>query len=164
MPEKVVSNTSSLISLFSINRFHLLQEFYPHIFITEAVWKELTDTEKEGVQFFHQEKEKGFLVINRVTPSPFLQLLHQELDEGEAEAIALAMEKKLDLLLLDEKEARSIARIYKIPVTGTVGILMRAKREGKIPSLRKELLALREAGFWIQDDLFHEALHSCKEK
>ena len=64
-----------------------------------------------------------------------------------------------DPLLIDENEGRRIAKLYDIPKTGVIGILMRAKREGRIESLRNELDALRsEGGFWIADSLYFRAL------
>jgi len=54
------------------------------------------------------------------------------IDYGEAEVIALALEKKTDLVLLDEKEAREVAERLGFRVLGTVGLLIWAKREGLI--------------------------------
>ena len=69
-------------------------------------------------------------------------------DYGEAEVIALALEKKTDLVLLDEKEAREVAERLGFRVLGTVGLLIWAKREGLIKSVQENLDALREeAGF-----------------
>jgi predicted nucleic acid-binding protein len=81
------------------------------------------------------------------------------LDNGEAEAIALALEHQTEVLLLDESDARKAADIYQLRKTGIIGLLMRAKREGKLASLREELDRLRkEAGFWISNDLYREAI------
>lgn len=165
MPKIVVSDSSPLINLYLINRFNLLKLFFHTITIPPAVWEELTKAEeKEGVEFFKQERKEGFIVVQPVAPDPLLELLHKSLDEGEAEAIFLALSVKADLLLLDEKEGRSIARVYKIPLTGVIGILMRARLEGKISSLKKELNLLGEKGFWISDELREEVLQFCNEK
>jgi predicted nucleic acid-binding protein len=60
---------------------------------------------------------------------------------------------------LDESEARRTARVYGLNITGVIGILIRAKGAGRIPSLREELDRLRnEAGFWIGDDVYKKAL------
>ena len=164
MPENATSDSSPLINLFLIDRFSLLKEFFKQITIPEAVWQELVETDKAGVEFFKQERESGFLVIKKIEPSAFLSLLYRELDRGEAEAISLALNNKAEILLVDEKEARSIAREYQLPLTGVVGILLRAKLEQKIPSLRRELQLLRDNGFWIDDELCSEATRACGEK
>ncbi len=89
--------------------------------------------------FLTRERRLGFIKVVKVKPSPLLQLLLRDLDEGEAEAVSLALENKASLLLLDEKEARSIARSYDIRITGVIGILLKAKFENKIPLLKHEL-------------------------
>lgn len=60
-------------------------------------------------------------------------------------------------MLIDEREGRNAARRHDLAVTGVVGILLRADRDGRI-DLRQELDALRAAGFWISDDLYEEVL------
>lgn len=96
---------------------------------------------------------------------PLLRLLRRDLNEGEAEVIALALAQQADLVLLDESEARRIAELYGLVKTGVIGILMRAKREGKVQSLRVELDKLRhQAGFWIEEGLYHQALRAVGEE
>ena len=87
-----------------------------------------------------------------------------EVDGGEAETIALAVERQGALVLLDEADARRIAGEYAMRKTGVVGLLVRAKVEGRIPSLRRELERLRqEAGFRIADDLVRAAVEAVGE-
>lgn len=163
MPERVVSDSSPLINLFLIGRFRLLREFYPEIYIPTAVFTELIREGKEGASFFKDLQEKGFLKIKDVEPSSLLTLLHRDLDEGEAEAITLALNCKADLVLLDEKEARSIAREYELKLTGVIGILLRAKFEKKIPAIKNELNLLRTKGFWIGKEMYEKALQEAGE-
>jgi len=89
-----------------------------------------------------------------------LQLL---LDEGEAEAIALALEANASLLLLDDREARLQAKRLGLRVTGTLGILLRARKLGLIEGLREELNKLRETGFRISKSLEEEILKAAGE-
>ncbi|KUK61376.1 MAG: Uncharacterized protein XE10_1447, partial [Methanoculleus marisnigri] len=67
-----------------------------------------------------------------------VHLLEQDLHPGEAESIALTVEMRPDILLLDETEARRIAGLYDLPVTGIIGLLMQAKAEGRVASMREE--------------------------
>ena len=81
------------------------------------------------------------------------------IDYGEAEVIALALEKKTDLVLLGEKEAREVAEKLGFRILGTVGLLIGAKREGLIKSVQENLDALREeAGFRLNPELYKQVL------
>jgi len=93
-----------------------------------------------------------------------VEILKQELDEGEAETIALALEQQAEVVFLDEAEARRMAEIYGLRKTGVIGVLMRAKLQGKLSSLKVELDRLREeAGFRIDEQLYQRALKEVGE-
>jgi hypothetical protein len=86
------------------------------------------------------------------------------LDIGEAEAIALAIEMKADIVLLDEIEGRDVAAQLDLPVAGILGILLAAKLKGEIPALRPEIRLLRERGnFFISRRLEAEILAAAGE-
>ena len=87
-----------------------------------------------------------------------LAALFSDLDKGEAEVIALGREMKADLLIMDERLARKYAKRLKFTVTGTVGVLLRAKAEGHIQSVRPLLNKLKDGGFRLKDDLIEEAV------
>ncbi|WP_221056867.1 DUF3368 domain-containing protein [Methanoculleus chikugoensis] len=70
-----------------------------------------------------------------------------------------------DVLLLDEAEARRVAGLYDLPVTGIIGLLIQAKREGLVASLAEEMNRLREQGnFRIHDALYRRVLEMEKEE
>jgi predicted nucleic acid-binding protein len=86
------------------------------------------------------------------------------LDHGESEAIVLYFEKNMDLLLLDDGEARKIAASYGIPIMGTGGILLVAKRKGFVSSLRTELEKLdMDGAFRLSDAVKEMLLRSANE-
>jgi len=89
--------------------------------------------------------------------------LKQTLDEGEAAAIVLALEQEADLILMDDYDGRAMAREYNLRVMGTIGILLKAKFEGRIISLRHELDALRQDGFWLSEELYLKILREANE-
>ncbi len=77
-------------------------------------------------------------------------ILSTTLDAGESEAIAMSLEWPADLLIMDESSGRAMARSLNIRITGTLGILLKAKRDGQIPSLEFEMDRLvQEAGFFV---------------
>ena len=71
---------------------------------------------------------------------------------GESEAIAMSLEWPADLLIMDESSGRAMARNLNIRITGTLGVLLKAKRDGQIPSLKSEMDRLvHDAGFFVSD-------------
>ena len=93
-----------------------------------------------------------------------VQVLQRDLDGGEAEAIALALQVKAGRVLLDEREGRRVAKSLGLKVTGVLGILLRARREGKLSSLRNAMDELRKrAGFRIGTALYTDLLRESGE-
>ena len=93
-----------------------------------------------------------------------VSLLQTELDEGEAETIALSLQERPQGVLLDEKDARAVARRLRLPVLGTVGILMWAKRAALLASLKEELDALQGRGqFRLSEAVYCRALREAGE-
>jgi len=97
--------------------------------------------------------------VEEPSDDPLVCTLGQDLDLGESEAIALAVEKEAGLILLDEREGRRRARNVGLEVTGLLGVLIRADREGNLSSLSEAIAQLEEeAGFWISDALREKIL------
>ena len=162
-PLKVVSNSSPLINLAIIEQFHLLEKFFSDIWIPDAVWKEcvIDGKNKPGMKTIEESK-----LLKRKQPSndSLIQLLKYELDIGESETIALAIEMQADLVLLDERDARKIASIYELNTTGVTGILLRAKNERYIISVKEYLDRLKkDAGFWLDEFFYHRILELANE-
>jgi predicted nucleic acid-binding protein len=163
----VVSDSSTLIHLASIGRLPLLKQFYTRITITPAVWREVVEQGggRAGAVEVANACQAGWIEVVAPADKSLVRLLRRDLDNGESEAITLAIERQADLIFLDESEARRIAEIYDLSKTGVIGILIRAKREGQIDSLRAELDRLRKlGGFWIEDRLYHRALVAVEEE
>lgn len=157
----VLSDSSTLIHLTAIGRLALLKEIYQKITIPTAVWREVVEEGKRraGAAEVEAARQLGWIEVMSPANKPLVHLLTRDLDEGEAEVLALAIERQADLVLLDETDARRIAERYGLRKTGVVGLLIRAKREGKIASLREELDKLQnQAGFWIAERLYQQAL------
>ena len=163
----VISDSSTLIHLERIDRLELLKSFYARIIITPAVWREVVEQGKgrTGAAEVANAHDAGWIEVISPAEDSLVKLLGRDLGDGEAEVIALAVERHADLVLIDEWEARRIADLYGLTKTGVVGILIRAKQEGEIDLLRTELDRLRDAGqFWIEDRLYHQALVAVREE
>jgi uncharacterized protein len=159
----VVSNSSALINLARIGKLALLRDLYVEVCIPEAVWQEAVVI-GEGQAGANEIKAAVWIKTLRVKNSELVRALRQELDPGEAEAIALALETQAELLLMDERLGRDTARHLGLPFTGLIGLLVEAKRRGLILSIKQELDALRDiAGFRIADSLYWRILRDEKE-
>lgn len=160
----VISDSSVLIGLSSIDQLHLLRELLnDEIFIPSAVWHEVVES-GAGRPGAKRIESAGWITVRQAAETDLLCLLKTELDYGEAEAIALAKEIHAELILLDERTARKIAKSLRLNVLGTVGLLIRAKQRGKIISLQDVLDQLRsDVHFRISETLYKLALETVGE-
>ena len=161
-----VSNASPLIHLAAVGQFALLRALFIEVWISPAVWREVVEQGhgRWGAREVERAIAEGWLRVRPLDQSSLAAALWRDLHDGEAETIALAVQERPDVVLLDEFEARRAAAVQGLTRTGVVGILLRAKREGKIPFVRESLDRLRtEAGFWIDDFLYLTALAAAEE-
>jgi predicted nucleic acid-binding protein len=153
----IVADTTPLSCLLRIGREDLLGALFPDIRIPVAVADELD----RGVALVGDWRARLLppARIEPVEPSPLLQLLTDELDEGEAAALALATQIHADLVLLDELRGRSVAARLGIAVVGTIGLLVTAKKRGLIPAARPLIAQVRtHGGLWVTEKLVAEVL------
>lgn len=163
MQEIIISNSSPIIHLAKIDQLGLLRDFFGEIMIPEAVYEECM-TQGKGRSEVARIKQASWLRVLPVTNQHLVKLLNSEIDRGEAEAIALALETQASWVLLDDADAREKARLYSLRITGTLGLLLRAKQLGKIASLSVMLDALCLTGFWLRAGLIHRLLVEAGEK
>ncbi len=160
--QKVVSNSSPLIHLAKIGKIELLKDYFSIVSIPEAVYKECIVDGKNHLEVALLKKA-GWLKISQVKDQRLVKLLQSNLDNGESEAITLSLEIDADLIVLDDSDAREKARLYGLKITGSIGILLKAKMDGKIHSLKEHLYKLRETGFRIGKELEIEFLKEAGE-
>lgn len=127
----VISDTTPILSLLKAGRLGLLELLYQTVVVPEAVFEELTcnaDYRDEGKEI----RNCPFLAVEKVSDRDSVDVLRNVtgLDAGESEALVLYREKKADILLLDERKGRSVAKKMSVEYIGTMGILMLAFDEG----------------------------------
>ncbi|NUQ26755.1 MAG: DUF3368 domain-containing protein [Saprospiraceae bacterium] len=150
----VVSDTSPIINLASIGHLHLLPELFTEIVIPTAVFDEIAgegNNEPGSVEV----KTASWVKILPAPVQPLLPQLLQDLDQGEAEAIVLALDLKADFVLMDETLGRQIAVTYHLQPLGLLGILLLAKQNrlvGAVAPLMDRLQS--EANFFIDRRLY----------
>ncbi|OQA17919.1 MAG: hypothetical protein BWY64_01806 [bacterium ADurb.Bin363] len=160
MPEVVVSNSTVIIALSSINYLYILKEVYKEIIISSEVFNELSrGQDRPGSNI----KEIDWINVCSISDERLKDYLSYHLHRGEAETIALAEEKKAFLVLLDDYWGRKIAELRKLRITGTMGIIVKAKKEGIIKEVKPLLIELIYKGFWISDNLYNSILQKSDE-
>lgn len=162
MPERLtISNTSPLLYLHLVGRLDLLAHLYGEIVVPPAVRAELRAGAERGVD------------VPKIAALPWLQVtalasdtsisLATDLGRGEAEVIALGLERADSRLILDDTMARRIAQLHSLQFTGTVGVIVRAKQVGLLTTVSPVISALQEAGLWLSDTLVAEVLRQAGE-
>lgn len=159
----IVSDTSPINNLAAINQLYLLQQLYDTVIIPEAVYRELTDP-NFPVAGATEVQTLAWIQTRSVSDRTVIQAFSNELDLGESEAIALALELKADQLLIDERRGRLMAARLSLNYTGILGILVEAKAKGLITSVKPLMDALiNQAGFWITESLYNNVLQTVNE-
>jgi len=154
----VVSNSSILISLTRVGKLDLLRQLYVEIIVPEAVWDEVV-VKGSGYSGAEEVRSSSWIKIKTVSNKHLVEALRQHLGAGESEAIALALEIKADLLLMDEHLGRETARHFGLRYIGLIGILVEAKHKGLIHKIKPYLDALRDmAGFRVAQELYYRVL------
>jgi uncharacterized protein len=145
---EVVSNTSPLLYLHQLGSIDLLPALYSQLLVPASVVEELAAGRAAG----HDVPNVAALTWARVVSSPTLALLAlaTDLGKGEAEAIAIAHERNA-LLILDDGLARRHAKVVGVTLTGTLGVLVKAKTAGYIPTVAPLVSRLTELGFRLSE-------------
>jgi len=156
----VASNSSVIIALAMICRLDLLKKLFKEIVVPEAVWKEVTVEGKPG----HEKILRAeFIHVKKACNRRLIAFLEEFVDEGEAEAIVLALELNADLLLVDDRDARDLAKKLGLQVMGTLGVLALAKHMGLIQEVKPIIDKLIKSDFWISKRILKEFLKELGE-
>lgn len=157
---RVVSNTTPIISLLKLDRLELLQKLYNQINIPKAVFNEIEAGKNKA--YYKDLSKIEWININPIQDTNALKYF-LDLDDGEAEAIILATEIEADLIIIDEKLGRFHAKHADLKITGTIGVLMKAKKEGYLKEIKPLLDELTEKNVWINENLKQDILKRVNE-
>ncbi|CAD5942321.1 hypothetical protein PCC9214_02006 [Planktothrix tepida] len=162
----VVSDTSPITNLAAIGQLELLEKLYTRVLIPTAVYNEMVGVESlvpgaVEVQTLPWIVTQSVINYERVTEILESQ---ENIDLGEAEAIVLSLELSADLLLMDERRGRLLAAEYRLKVTGLLGVLLQAKRNGFVLNLKPLLDQLiNQADFRVSQELYTTILQAAGE-
>ena len=161
MPTKpVIINNSPLVALWELGHLALLRALYTKVLMPEEVAEE----------FLRKEPMARETALEGATWLEVVQLAiplddsdYPELERGEAAVLALAAERGARLVIFDDLDARRYAQRLHLTVTGTVGILLEAKKKGLIDVIEPLLTDLRNNGMYLGDAVIVHALQLAGE-
>ncbi len=158
--EPIVLNTGPLIALSACGCLELLPKLHSRIVTPEVVVAEFlrTSPAKPGDPIMTPEWLKVLAL-----PSAPSTALAKQLDRGEAAVITLAIGQSIALVAIDERRGRIVARALELRVTGSIGILLRAKREGLLAAIKPCIDAMHESGVWLSQRLRNATLREAGE-
>lgn len=148
----VFSNTTPIIALSSIQRLDLLRHLFGHIHVVTEVADEC---EVGGVIAVPALRGLDWLTIVESTPISHPNLL-LELDKGEKHTLDMAQKQQADWVLIDERIGRNVAEYLGLKVTGTLGVLLKAKQQGLIPSFRQCVGVMQQHGIYYHPGLIEK--------
>ena len=155
MPE-AISNTSPLLYLHRIESLGWLPELFEEIWIPNAVAIELQAGRQKGYNVPAVSDYSWLRIIEpNAIPSEWLVL---DLGAGELAAMALALENPAKIVLLDDALARRVAKAAGLQVWGTLKILLEAKSQGLIPTIKPSLDRLGKVGMWLSEKIRQQVL------
>ena len=159
---KVIVNSTPLIALCGIGRLDILQELYHDIYIPDAVYREITAVEDSACV---QIKTAGeWIHVEKIRDDTEKKMYKAKLHDGEVEVMILAQERAADLVIIDDNAAKKTAKYLGLTVTGTLGVLIKAKRQGVIKEIYPLINKMRHNGFYMNPKLVDEILIQAKEK
>ncbi len=151
MRKTIISDTSCFIILSNIGEIELLHKIYGEIITTQCIADEYGEALPEWVK------------IATVNDKFTQQLLELQIDKGESSAIALALETPNCTIILDDFKARKIAETLGIKYTGTLGVIIKAKKEAIILSIKPILEKMKLTNFRFSPEIELQALKEADE-
>lgn len=147
----IISDTSCLIILDKIDELELLMKMGRKVYVTPVILKEFGKSLPDWISVVSPENYH------------YQQILEMDLDEGEASAIALSLEMKNPILMIDELKGRKVAEKLNLRYSGTFGLILRAKQIGLINSIGPILEKIKSTNFRFDEKLFEKVLEQAGE-
>ncbi|MCM1125383.1 MAG: DUF3368 domain-containing protein [Lachnospiraceae bacterium] len=159
---KVVVNTTPLIALSHVGQLELLRRLYGEIIIPEAVYRELSAKE-ESICKKAVDGAFNWIRVDKIKNQMAKAMYKTQLHDGEVEVMILAKEIVADVVIIDDANAKKHAKYLGLPVTGTLGVLIKAKQKCYIDELKPILQQMVENGIYISQNLVELCLKQAGE-
>lgn len=158
----LVINTAPLIALVAaLDNLRILQT-YDRVQVPREVCQEIL-VGGPGQFAVAAFEAAHWLQKNPAPVDNITAVLLNSLDTGEAAVIQLALDEHIQTVCIDEIAGRRMARLHGLAVTGSLGVLLRARRAGYNISLRDALQRMRNRGIWLSDRVINFALAQAGE-
>jgi predicted nucleic acid-binding protein len=164
MPEKkeLVINTTPILALVAATgSLDLLPYLYNRVWVPLEVCQEIQAGGREGFAVTEFTQMSWLYKQNQTVSIPLF--LQNSLDIGEAAVIQLALQQEIPLVAIDENVGRRFARLSGLTVTGSIGILLRAKNQGYPLSMKKAIRQMQQRGIWLSHNVIEFALREAGE-
>jgi hypothetical protein len=158
----IICNATPLIAFACIKRLELLRKVVGNLVIPEAVAREISNYEG-GCRGAITLSQETWISIASVQSEQQVCLLLPILDRGEAEVIALALELRPKLVLMDELTGRKVAESLDLKLCGSVGLLIKAKQMGEIPAVKPLLDEMKRQGIYYGQRFIDAVLRTVNE-
>lgn len=159
---KVIVNSTPIIVLCGIGKLDILRRLYGEITIPAAVYREVTAIEDSACM---QIKNAGsWIHVECIRDNTDKKMYKAKLHAGEVEVMLLAQEQMADLVIIDDNAAKKTAKYLGLTVTGTLGILLKAKSQGIVQKVDILLAEMERNGFYIDSRLEAIVLEQAGER
>ena len=159
---ELVINTGPLITLVAATGdLHILKLLYQRVLVPFEVGQEIMHGGLH--RFAAKEFGQADWLLKSPQPLAITSFLKNSLDLGEASVIQLALQDNIRTVCIDEMAGRRLARLHNLSVTGSIGVLLRAKRQGHLFSLATSIQKMREKGIWLSQRVIDFALTQAGE-
>lgn len=164
MPEarEIVINTGPLIALVAaVGDLEVLRQLYERVLVPYEVGAEVLAPNKR--RFAALEFDAASWLEKKNKPIALPPQLKNVLGAGEAAVVQWALTEHIPLVCIDETVGRRTARVSGLRVTGSLGVLLRAKREGFPVAIAQAVQAMRKHGIWLSDAVADLAVREAGE-
>jgi predicted nucleic acid-binding protein len=155
----VIADSSALVALALCGGLDLLDQLFDEIKVPQAVYQEVIVKGKPAAQTLQTYLQGKVIPVSLSS----IIITGSGLGQGEMEAMALYKTTHADYLLVDDSRARKVARLNKITITGSLGILLLAKHRGIIKQVKPHLDQLRQTNLRISASLIQRTLSLARE-
>jgi len=152
----IIGDSSALIALSVMDRLDILEKLFNKVYVPKAVYNEVTKSNKA-------ESKKLKLFLKDKVIEVKSHIVKIGLGKGELESIVLYQELNAKFLLIDDKRAKKFAQLNSINTIGSLGVILLAKENGLINSVKKDLEKLKDKNLYISKELINKVIKLAKE-